>query len=72
MRIRLFCDIDIPDFDEADVVPNGLPKNWDWHNILNLRTTERIWVFGAEIQIDPIDTTENPAIIQATPTGDQS
>lgn len=72
MRIRLFCDIDIPDFDDQGHAPEGHPKDWDWKEILSLLGNEKIWVYGAEIQHDPVDTTENPAIIQATPTGDQS
>jgi hypothetical protein len=68
VRIRLFCDIEVPDQEGS----MGDPKDWDWHRFLNLGTSEKIWVYGAKIQHDPVDTTENPDIIQATPTGDQS
>lgn len=47
MRIRLFCDIEIDDEDAF----KGDPKNWNWHQFLRLGKDEKVWVFGAEVQV---------------------
>lgn len=58
MRIRIFADIELPDFDTE--APEGLPKTWDWHHILNLGPQEQIWIYGAErqeLEVKEKDTT---------------
>lgn len=57
MRIRLFCDIEVPDQEG----PMGDPKDWNWHRFLNLGKNEQIWVFGAEVQ-NPIEEVKNDRV----------
>ena len=52
MRIRIFADIEIPEYDIEEERPAGPPKSWNWKHILNLGQDEQITVFGAEIQED--------------------
>ena len=50
MRIRIFADIEIPEYDDIENRPSGDPKRWGWHRILNLGRDETITVFEAKEQ----------------------
>ena len=73
MRIRIFADIELPDFDIES--PEGPPKSWNWHHILGLGTDEKIWIYGAEqqeLEVKEKDTTWHTMspVVQPTPKND--